>query len=204
MIVVGFLAIFTLLSFYAGAWVRKHSSWLYLGALALAILAFIVRDHPLVLPIMQGFVGLSLFYLVMMAGALPTKFSLRRTLMGVRKEYSILGTILITPHALHYLLQALQGVREVPWFGVIAFFFMIPLFITSFVRIRKKMKPKHWKMLQSLAYLIYLLLFIHLILNYTKVINLVLYLMLFLGYFGCKAVYEIQRFRLKQAKRLTK
>ena len=204
MIVVGFLAIFTLLAFYAGAWVRKHSSWLYLGALALAILAFIVRDHPLVLPIMQGFVGLSLFYLVMMAGALPTKFSLRRTLMGVRKEYSILGTILITPHALHYLLQALQGVREVPWFGVIAFFFMIPLFITSFVSIRKKMKPKHWKILQSLAYLIYLLLFIHLILNYTKVINLVLYLMLFLGYLGCKAVYEIQRFRLKQAKRLTK
>ena len=68
MIVVGFLAIFTLLAFYAGAWVRKHSSWTILWHSHLPLPAFIVgaiihwySHHARVC-------GLSLFYLVMMAG----------------------------------------------------------------------------------------------------------------------------------------
>ena len=55
---------------------------------------------------------------------------------------------MITPHALKYLFEAIQGKIALPIFGIIAFVLMIPLFITSFPSIRKKMSFKTWKLIQ--------------------------------------------------------
>lgn len=56
---------------------------------------------------------------------------------------------------------------------------MIPLFITSFMKVRKKMNAKTWKKLQRWAYLFYLLAYLHVFIllvnkdtiNWTKLIT---------------------------------
>jgi len=188
MIVVLFLVILTLLAIYANPFIRKHNTKIYLAATLLSILAFIFRDKPITTPFIQGFLGLSFFYIVMITGAIDKKYKIKSKFVTLRKEYSIIGFIVITPHALNYTIQGLDGTRSLEWFGLISFLLMVPLFITSFIKIRKKMSSKTWYKIQSLAYIIYLLLFIHLILNYTQTINLVLYLFLFILYFVLKTI----------------
>lgn len=113
--------------------------------------------------IISGMLGYSFFVVVMFAGAFKKQTKLSKRLRSVRKEYSILGFIFLLPHFLVYLLEFING--EYPWelFGVIGAVIMIPLFITSFGFIKKKMNIKKWKKLQKWAYLVYVLIFIHLI-----------------------------------------
>lgn len=198
MIVAIFIVIFGLLAIYFGKFIRQKRIILYVVMTILSVISFLFQDIALTTPIIQGFLGLGLFYLVMIAGALKQKSNLRNKLIGVRREYSILGFIAILPHALKYTLEWLNGERTFVIFGSIAFLIMIPLFITSFVSVRKKMKAKTWNQIQSAAYVIYLLLFVHLILNYTKVINLVLYVIIFSLYIVLKLVYEIKKIKLKK------
>lgn len=200
MIVLVFLILFTALAFYYGNFIRKHSLKFYIGTSIFSIVAFLLNDKPFMKPITQGFLGLSLFYLVMIAGSVPKKSKLRIKLFGLRREYSIIGFIISMPHALKYLLQVFNGTITIPWFGLIAFIMMIPLFITSFATIRKKISLKTWKLIQSPAYLIYLLLLIHLIKNYSEKINLILYIVMFSFYFISKVIYEWMRIKEKKRK----
>ncbi|HKM29582.1 MAG TPA: ferric reductase-like transmembrane domain-containing protein [Bacilli bacterium] len=202
MIVAIFLVILTLLAIYANQFIRKHNVKIYIAAVVISIVSFIFRDKAPALPFVKGFLGLSFFYIVMLTGALKNKSKLRLKFMGVRREYSIIGFIVATPHALNYLMEWLNATRSLEWFGLIVFVLMIPLFITSFATIRKKMKNKTWKLLQSAAYLIYVLLFVHLILNYTKTINLILYIIILGTYFVMKIIYEINKYKTKKTKQV--
>jgi uncharacterized protein with FMN-binding domain len=74
---------------------------------------------------------------------------------------------------------------------------MLPLFITSFMAVRRKMKAKKWKQLQRLAYIFYALLYCHVILlNYSRAlrgmrisqITVVVYTVVFGGYALCKVL----------------
>lgn len=200
MIVAIFLVVFTLLAYFANPFIRKHNILLYIMAVVISALAFIFKDFVLMMPIIKGFLGLSLFYIVMITGTLKNKSKLKIKLMGVRREYSIIGFIVLIPHALDHVLKLINGTNLTEWFGFAAFVLMIPLFITSFLIIRKKMKNKTWRVLQSLAYIIYILFFVHLIINYTKTINLVLYVIIFTLYFVMKIIYEINKYRTKKKK----
>jgi DMSO/TMAO reductase YedYZ heme-binding membrane subunit len=151
-------------------------------------------------PFVQGFLGLSFFYIVMLTGALKKKSKLRIKYAGIRKEYSILGFIFITSHALKYFVEFLDGEIALEWFGVAIYLIMLPLFITSFMVIRKKMSRKAWVYLQKLAYVSYIILFIHLILNASNTPNLVVYLLLFIPYIVMKLVREITEFKIKMKK----
>lgn len=202
MIVLVFLILLTVLAYFAGKFIRKHNVKIYMVAAIVSVLAFIFKDKAVTTPIMQGFLGLSFFYIVMITGAIDKKYKIRAKFSGLRREYSIIGFIVITPHALNYMLQGLNGTIDLEWFGIISFVLMIPLFVTSFLTIRKKMKAKTWNLIQSAAYIIYLLLFVHLILNYTQKINLILYLVIFIFYFVMKAIYEIKKYKIKRNKRL--
>ena len=62
---------------------------------------------------------------------------------------------------------------------------MIPLFITSFLAIRKRMKPKHWKFLHLASYPAYALLFAHVI-YITLMPMKIVYSLLAITYFGLK------------------
>lgn len=202
MITLIFIIILTLTAFFFGNFIRKQSLWLYLGSILLSIVAFIFKDIRVAKPIVQGFLGFSLFYLVMIAGSLPKKRTLRKKLYSVRREYSIIGFIMITPHALKYLIETIQGQIDIPFFGIVAFVLMIPLFITSFPSIRKKMSFKTWKYVQMPAYLIYALLLVHLIINYSEKINLILFIILFTFYLVTKIIFEIKEYQTKKKRRV--
>ena len=186
MITLIFIIIFTFIALKIPGKIRRYEISIYLLASVVAILSLVFNSHFLFAPIIKGFVGLALFYLVMIASSLKVKTKLRKGLMGLRKHYSILGFILITPHAVYYLIQIITGNQAFTPFGIAAYGIMIPLFITSFLSIRKKMKPSSWKNLQRLAYISYGLLLIHLILHYTNRLNLILYLILAVLYFYLK------------------
>ena len=191
MIVLAFLIILTILAFFADKFIRKHNVKIYIVATIISILAFILQDKAFTTPIMQGFLGLSFFYIVMITGAIDKKYKIKAKFLGLRREYSIIGFIVIAPHALKYTLQGLNGTIALEWFGM-----------TSFLKIRRKMKAKTWNSIQSAAYIIYILLFIHLILNYTLKINLILYLVIFIFYFVMKMIYEIKKYDAKKKKKL--
>ncbi len=202
MITLIFIVVLTLSAFFFDKFIRRQALWLYLGSALLSIVAFVFKDINITKPVMNGFLGFSLFYLVMIAGSLPKKRALRRKLYSVRREFSIIGFIMITPHALKYLIETIQGQITIPYFGIIAFVLMIPLFITSFPKVRKKMSFKAWKLIQTPAYLIYALIFVHLVLNYTEKINLILFIVLFAFYLITKVVFEISEYRTKRKRQL--
>jgi DMSO/TMAO reductase YedYZ heme-binding membrane subunit len=183
-----------ILSKYASKQIRKHSVSLYIFSTIIAIIAFVLIKVPIFKPITQGYLGLAFYYLVMIAGALP-KGKMRSSLFSIRKEYSILGFIFILPHGLYYFIQYLNHSISIPLFGILSLVIMIPLFITSFHVIRKKFTYTGWKRLQSLAYVVYLFLFIHMInvKDTIEQINFILYVILFSVYFVLKLRYEIKR-----------
>ena len=110
MITVPFILVFTILAYFQGKFIRKHNVKLYLIFTILSVGAFVLRYKlPLTEPFNQGYIGLSFLYVVMVAGALKDHSRLRKKLMGIRREYSIIGFILITPHGLKYLIEFLQA-----------------------------------------------------------------------------------------------
>lgn len=191
MIVIPFIIIFTLLGYFQNKFIRKHSTVIYIVFVLLSICAFIMKNKiPLTEPFVQGYLGLSFFYIVMFIGALNKSNKIRIKLFSIRKEYSIIGFILLTPHALKYIIEFLNNVRNIQWFGLIAFIVMIPLFITSFTIIRKTFKYTTWKNIQRWAYLIYILIFIHLIMV-AEIPNLFIYIIIFIPYIVLKIKKEI-------------
>lgn len=124
----------------------------------------------------------------MIAGALNPKWKLTQKLMSVRAPFSILGFILLMAHPLFYAPEVLAMTRDIPWFGIASFIIMIPLFITSYMVIRVKMKPKSWKSLQRFAYVSYALTLIHLIVNASTPQNRIVAIVLFIPYIVLKLI----------------
>ncbi len=195
MIAIPFIILLTLFAYHKGNIIRKHNIKFYIGATVLSVIAFLLRyKMPITEPFNQGFLGLSFLYIVMITGALKNKSVLYKKLMSVRREYSIIGFIFITPHALKYLVEFLNDSRSFEWFGVIPYVIMIPLFITSFMIVRKKFTYKSWKKLQNFAYIAYILIFIHLIIV-AEFPNLIIFIVLFVPYIILKLIKEVKKLK---------
>lgn len=110
--------------------------------------------------IWQGHLTLALYILVMYAGAFKKKSKPKIILMRVRRELAILGFLTLIPHATLLIVTALSALNPT---GTLALLIMIPLFITSFPRIRKKMHPLTWRKLHHWAYAAYAMIFLHLV-----------------------------------------
>ena len=194
-----FILLFIFVAYKYTSFIRNKSISLFTGIAILSTIAFLIPDMPIFKPFIQGYLGFAFLYVVMMTGALPKKSKIRIKLMQVRKEYSILGFIAITPHALNYLWQYIEGSIALPIYGVIAYVIMIPLFITSFSLIRKMFKFKTWKNIQRFAYIVYVLIIIHLLVNSTTIekINIILYVVLFIIYFIMKSIYVFSLYKKK-------
>ncbi|MCB2305537.1 ferric reductase-like transmembrane domain-containing protein [Clostridium estertheticum] len=125
----------------------------------------------------RGYISIAFFILVMFAGALNPKWKITRKLQSIRAELAIIASIFIIPHALIYFVRFIvlklpkmfsTGVIPKLYIayiiaGIIAFVIMIPLFITSFKRIRHKMQSGKWRKLQKRAYIFYFLIYIHIL-----------------------------------------
>jgi DMSO/TMAO reductase YedYZ heme-binding membrane subunit len=188
MIVLPFTLFLVLAAIKFKKFIRKNNVILYIVFTSISILAFIFIETSILTPFRQGFLGLAFFYVVMMAGALKNKSKLRISLMNVRREYSIIGFIVVTPHAIYQLIRYFTARIDLPLFGILGYVIMIPLFITSFMIIRKKFKYKNWKNLEKFAYIAYLGLFIHLIVT-SKNPNTIIYIVLFGTYLILKLLY---------------
>jgi len=138
----------------------KKSYILYMISLVLSILSIVYYKEIYFHYIVQGLVGYGAFLVVMMVGVLPNKWTLSRRIKKYRGELSIIGFILITPHA---FLRVFGFVSSIDIFGIAAFVLMIPLTLISFKIVKKEIEPIDWIRIQKGAYLIYFALFLHLL-----------------------------------------
>ena len=141
------------------SWIHKHNTWFFIVAFILSILVVFIEIPFLSLLIDKGHLSLGIFLLVMFAGVLRKKWIVYKKLLLIRGDLAILGFIFLIPHGVHRLSLALSGYQST---GLIAAIIMIPLTISSFMFIRKKIRPDRWKKLHKLAYIAYLMIYIHL------------------------------------------
>ena len=141
----------------------------------------IIRDY-----IHAGTFGFPLLIIIMYMGALNPRISWVNKLMSIRKELSIISGFPIFTHslirvsnnfpkALKYFthhdeyMETAKVVNETgAWIsnfsfvlGIVLLIIFIPLWVTSFDSVRKRMGGVRWKKLQKWSYVLYALLFIH-------------------------------------------
>ena len=184
------ISILMALAYYLAPQILKYRKQLYVGVWFVLAAIIALRGKPFVTPFVKGFVGFAFFYVVMITGALNPSWKLTKKLRSVRATYSILGFVLLMSHPLNYVAEVLSKQRDIPYFGVAAFLIMVPLFITSYMAIRKKMKAQTWVKLQRWAYPVYALMLIHLLVNASSPQNRIVAILLFVPYIGMKVHKE--------------
>lgn len=217
----------TALAYLCRKSIKKHATYYYLGALALA-LATVFLSTDFLPPVLEdifsdyfryGTIGTAMITLVMYLNAFVKAPKLQRTFMPIRGELSIISCILILGQNFYtgktYLVMFIferekmsMLTMDALWTSIILVLIMLPLFITSFKSVRKKMKPANWKKLQKLAYVYYMGIYIHVIFLFTSlakmgnssyILNIVIYSIVFLGYGTLKLYKHYIKGHKKQA-----
>lgn len=180
------ISILMVIAYYLTPQILKYRKQLYIAVWFVLAAIIALRGKQFVTPFVKGYVGFAFFYVVMITGALNPKWKLTKKLRSVRAPYSILGFVLLMSHPLNYMAEVLSKQRDIPYFGVAAFLIMVPLFITSYLTIRKKMKAQTWVKLQRWAYPVYALILVHLVVNASTPQNRIVAILLFIPYIGLK------------------
>nr|AHH81858.1 ferric reductase-like protein [uncultured bacterium pAB4] len=180
------ISILMVIAYYLTPQILKYRKQLYIAVWFILAAIIALRGKQFVTPFVKGYVGFAFFYVVMITGALNPKWKLTKKLRSVRAPYSILGFVLLMSHPLNYMAEVLSKQRDIPYFGVAAFLIMVPLFITSYLTIRKKMKAQSWVKLQRWAYPVYALILVHLVVNASTPQNRIVAILLFIPYIGLK------------------
>ena len=162
----------------------------------------------------RGILAGSLFILVMLAPVLPKHFSGRKTIYLLRGEMAICASLITLAHNLpfggkyfgvlflgqgHISLMELHAAIV----SCLMILLLIPLTMTSFQTVRRKMQIKTWKKVQNWSYLFYLLLYLHIFFIYQGALirgkgeyffTLMLYSFLF-GFYGFLRIrqYRVQK-----------
>lgn len=181
------LAIAWTFALACGKAIKKHAGIFYAVSVILAAgsavcaYAGLTAGFPLwfstwVWPIVaRGALGTAIFVVVMMTGAFPNGSAAIKKLMPIRGELSIIASILTLGHNVTYgktyfvMLftqpEMLSGTQFAACLTSLAMIcIMVPLFVTSFKAVRRKMSAKKWKKLQRAAYAFYALIYVHIML----------------------------------------
>ena len=165
----------------------------------------------------RGILAGSLFILVMLAPVLPKHFSGRKTIYLLRGEMAISASLITLAHNLafggkyfgavffgqgHISLMELHAAIV----SCLMILLLIPLTITSFQTIRRKMQVKTWKKLQNWSYLFYLLLYLHIFFIYQGALirgkgEYFFTLMLYSFLFGFYGFLRIRQYRMQKETR---
>ena len=165
----------------------------------------------------RGILAGSLFILVMLAPVLPKSFSGRKTIYLLRGEIAICASLITLAHNLafggkyfgalflgqgHISLMELHAAIV----SCLMIILLIPLTITSFQAVRRKMQAKTWKRLQNWSYLFYLLLYLHIFFIYQGALirgkgEYFFTLMLYSFIFGCYGFLRIRQYRVQKETR---
>lgn len=150
----------------------------------------------------RGAFATALWIIIMWTGALPNGSWLIRKLMPIRGELSIFAAILTLGHNVFYgkiyFVRLFTNISILPWtqltaaiLSIVMILLLLPLTVTSFPSVRKKIPAKKWKKLQRWAYLYYGLLYAHIMLvtmpgalagKFTSIISVIVYTAVFLSY----------------------
>jgi DMSO/TMAO reductase YedYZ heme-binding membrane subunit len=176
-----FIVLIGVTGYFLSDKILKSKYLLYGVFTFLGVLSIIFRNVPVSLPVNEGFLGFSFFYVVMITGVFNRESQVFKRLYSIRSIFSIIGFIILTPHAVFYFVDKFVNNGLFDIVGLLAYLVMIPLFITSFQKVDKPEVMFKWKKLQRFAYLAYLLIFVHLVLV-SKMPNTVMYIVLFVPY----------------------
>ena len=162
----------------------------------------------------RGVLAGSLFILVMLAPVLPKSFAGRKTIYLLRGEMAICASLITLAHNLafggkyfgalffghgHISLMELHAAIV----SCLMILLLIPLTITSFQTVRRKMQAKTWKKLQNWSYLFYLLLYLHIFFIYQGALirgkgEYFFTLMLYSFIFGFYGFLRIRQYRMQK------
>ena len=162
----------------------------------------------------RGVLAGSLFIWVMQAPVLPKSFSGRKTIYLLRGEMAICASLITLAHNLafggkyfgalflgqgHISLMELHAAIV----SCLMILLLIPLTITSFQAVRRKMQGKTWKELQNWSYLFYLLLYLHIFFIYQGALirgkgEYFFTLMIYSFIFGFYGFLRIRQYRIQK------
>lgn len=162
----------------------------------------------------RGVLAGSLFIWVMLAPVLPKSFSGRKTIYLLRGEMAICASLITLAHNLafggkyfgalflgqgHISLMELHAAIV----SCLMILLLIPLTVTSFQAVRRKMQGKTWKELQNWSYLFYLLLYLHIFFIYQGALirgkgDYFFTLMIYSFIFGFYGFLRIRQYRIQK------
>jgi len=162
----------------------------------------------------RGVLAGSLFIWVMLAPVLPKSFSGRKAIYLLRGEMAICASLITLAHNLafggkyfgalflgqgHISLMELHAAIV----SCLMILLLIPLTITSFQTVRRKMQAKTWKKLQNWSYLFYLLLYLHIFFIYQGALirgkgEYFFTLMIYSFIFGFYGFLRIRQYRIQK------
>ena len=128
--------------------------------------------------ITRGTLATSMFIWVMYARILPNGSKPMITMMSLRAPLAIGASLLILVHNAFYIIFYLKSLlrgNTMSTFELLAglctiamWILLLPLTITSFSKVRRKINPKRWKKLQRFSYLFYGLIYLHVLLLFVR------------------------------------
>ena len=165
----------------------------------------------------RGILAGSLFIWVMIAPVLPKRFSGRKTIYLLRGEMALSASLITLAHNLafggkyfgavffgqgHISLMELHAAIV----SCLMILLLIPLTMTSFQTVRRKMQAKTWKKVQNWSYLFYLLLYLHIFFIYQGALirgkgEYFFTLMLYSFLFGFYGFLRIRQYRMQKETR---
>ena len=166
--------------------IRRRPVFFYLFFVLLSLLSIFLPKQLTVPPLAylvnrllrRGVLAGAMFLWVMYAIVLPQKSRLQRVMMTLRAQIAIGASILTLAHNIaygqRYFVLLFTNAGKLKSYELIASCFslamillLLPLTVTSFQVVRRKMNAKRWKQLQRLSYLFYGLLYLHICFIYT-------------------------------------
>ena len=164
----------------------------------------------------RGIFATATFMIVMFLGTITKYNDFSKKLMAIRGEISIMASLLVFSHniifGLRYFPTLFTNPSSMPKRELIAsiitiflLLMLIPLFVTSFKTVRRKMKAKSWKNLQKMAYPFFIGIYIHVMVLYSSnwkenMVGVVIYTLIYLAYI----ILRLRKRNIKMQKSLAK
>ena len=218
-LIVGLL-ITTIFYYLTANLIKKYSVGFYIGFYVVIVLMVLLysKGYYQELPeggkffadlFQRGVISTSTFIIVMYLGTVTKHNGFSRRLMQVRGEISIIGCLMALTHNILFGITYFVAFFKNPEFmniqtkiatilTLILIALMIPLFITSFKGVRKKMNGKTWKNVQRLAYPFYVHVMVLFSLDVEKhKISIIAYTLVYVAY----AVLRLRKYAMTKAKK---
>lgn len=164
----------------------------------------------------RGIFATASFMIVMFLGTITKHNDFSKKLMAIRGEMSIMASLLVFSHniifGLRYFPTLFTNPSSMPQRQLIAsiitiflLLMLIPLFVTSFKTVRRKMKAKSWKNLQKMAYPFFIGIYVHVMVLYSSnwkenMVGVVIYTLIYLAYI----ILRLRKRNIKMQKSLAK